>query len=142
MNIEIGYLKGETCNRGGCIGIIDEYEKEGSCSCHINPPCSYCVNSSEYCPACEWDGREEQIEKENERAEVKYTPIKIKTYQDLDNTKIDYIVSGHTSFTQICEGVYPEGITKEDVFEKVKGTFGGRFDRFSGGHFKFIAYTD
>lgn len=57
----IGYEKGDICNRNGCIGIIDEYEGEGGCTCHINPPCSYCVDSRAYCPECSWDGREEQL---------------------------------------------------------------------------------
>ena len=40
---DLGYFKGEKCNRNGCNGIIDEHEKEGECTCHINPPCSYCT---------------------------------------------------------------------------------------------------
>jgi hypothetical protein len=31
-----GYSKGETCNRDGCNGIINENYKEGGCSCHID----------------------------------------------------------------------------------------------------------
>ena len=42
----------------------------------------------------------------------------------------------------IKEGVYPEGMTKEQVREKVKGSFGGRFESFGNGKFKYIAYTD
>lgn len=26
---DLGYFKGEKCNRNGCNGIIDEHEKEG-----------------------------------------------------------------------------------------------------------------
>ena len=57
----LGYNKGETCNRDGCDGIIDEYEEEGGCTCFQNPPCSYCVDSRAYCEKCDWDGREEQM---------------------------------------------------------------------------------
>lgn len=60
--MEEGLLKGEKCNRGGCIGIIEEGEKDGSCSCHINPPCSYCATHTEYCPICGWSAEEEQRE--------------------------------------------------------------------------------
>lgn len=58
----LGIYKGEKCNRNGCEGIIDEYEKDGGCSCHINPPCSYCEEDAAYCEACGWSGREEQLE--------------------------------------------------------------------------------
>ena len=57
--MEIGYAKGEFCNREGCKGIIDEYPKEGGCSCHINTPCSYCTEETGYCPKCGWDAKEE-----------------------------------------------------------------------------------
>ena len=60
----------------------------------------------------------------------------------LDSTKIDYRTKMHTHFTQICEGVYPEGATREDVLEKVRGTFGGRFAQFGKGRFKYVAYTN
>ena len=60
----------------------------------------------------------------------------------LDPTKIDYRIKTHTNSSQICEGVYPEGTTREDVEKLVKGTFGGRFVYFEGGKFKYIAYTD
>lgn len=46
----------------------------------------------------------------------------------------------------IKEGVYPEsGDRAADmarVRKEVDGTFGGRFDYFGHGKFKFIAYTD
>jgi hypothetical protein len=34
-------------------------EKEGCCSCHICPPCSYCVGDTTYCPECGWEFGEE-----------------------------------------------------------------------------------
>ena len=59
---KIGYLKGETCNRNGCKGVIEEHEKEGSCTCHISAPCSYCTTQTEFCPSCGWSAKEEQDE--------------------------------------------------------------------------------
>lgn len=56
-NIE-GFCKGEVCNRNGCNGIIDEIEKEGGCSCHICPPCDYCVNLDQFCPKCNWENED------------------------------------------------------------------------------------
>jgi hypothetical protein len=50
-----GTEEGETCGRKGCAGIIDTI-KEGSCSCHINPPCHVCTSARPYCPICGWEG--------------------------------------------------------------------------------------
>lgn len=54
MKKEPGFLKGEPCNRDGCDGIIEQH-REGGCSCHINPPCGYCTDDSQYCPKCNWE---------------------------------------------------------------------------------------
>jgi hypothetical protein len=57
--IASGQLKGETCHRYGCQGIIDEHER-GSCTCHTgSPPCSNCTRALEYCPICGWEARDE-----------------------------------------------------------------------------------
>lgn len=147
--ISLGYEKGEKCNRDGCIGIIKEHDSESCCSCHINPPCSYCTDSRSYCPECDWDGKEEQDEIENQRLkQYKENPIdtfyKVRTMNDLDRTKIDYLSLSHTHFSMIKKGVFPEGTTREEVIEKVKGTFGGRFKYFEEDRreFEYVSYTD
>lgn len=136
-----GYEKGQNCNRNGCIGIIKEHEKEGSCSCHISPPCSYCVEDNSHCPECDWSGKEEQ-DNCKPLTSSKFTPFKVKTLADLDSTKIDWINKSHTNFSMIRQGVYPEGTEIKDVLSLVKGTFGGRFEYFQNGKFKYIAYTN
>jgi hypothetical protein len=55
---KIGYIKGEKCNRNGCDGIINEIEVGDGCSCHINPPCSYCCNLNQYCDECGWENEQ------------------------------------------------------------------------------------
>lgn len=41
-----GYELHEICAEFGCFGIMEELEREGSCSCHTgNPPCPYCTDS-------------------------------------------------------------------------------------------------
>lgn len=62
--------------------------------------------------------------------------------RELDPTKIDWRNKPHTSATMIKEGVYPPTATREDVEKLVRGTFGGRFENFGDGRFKYIAYTD
>lgn len=46
------YVVGDSCPN--CLsGILESY-LDGCCSCHIHPPCSYCVNSNNYlqCSVC------------------------------------------------------------------------------------------
>jgi hypothetical protein len=59
-----------------------------------------------------------------------------------DNTKIDCRILARSSSSLLCVGVYPEGTTQAQVRERVNGTFGGRFEQFGNGTFRFIAYTD
>jgi hypothetical protein len=42
----------------------------------------------------------------------------------------------------LIDGVYPLGTTREEVVALVKGTFGGRFETFGNGKFRYVAYTD
>lgn len=132
--------EGDKCPETGCKGVL-KFIRQGSCSCHINPPCSACVDAPLTCPECGWEA-------EQHEPETKYVSVAPglamleRRPRPLDNTKIDYRIKSHSNSSQICEGVYPEGATKEDVRKRVNGTFGGRFEHFGGGRFKFIAYTD
>lgn len=137
----LGYAEGEICNREGCIGLIDSHPSEG-CSCHINPPCFACTSPRNFCPVCDWE------EKDDPLVIMEVTTIYLpsgatdRRKRVLDPTKIDYRIEGHSNFSQKVIGVYPEGTSSNEVEARVKGTFGGRFERFGGGHFTYIAYTD
>lgn len=159
-----GYLKGEVCNRDGCVGIIDEHYTDSCCSCHINPPCSYCTTSREYCPICDWDGREEQIENESritdsyqatEYAGLHYynskeANIYCSRVYDMMAGKLPrpnelmYVDESHTHFSMIKKGVYPASMTLNDLVNKIQGSFGGRFKSLNKetGIFSYVAYTD
>jgi len=54
--VEYGTLAGDICHREvngfPCEGIIEE--PEGSCSCHINPPCAKCMEPLK-CSQCDWN---------------------------------------------------------------------------------------
>lgn len=159
--MEPGNIKGEICGRDGCSGIIDEREAERGCSCHINPPCSYCTTSREYCPVCGWDGREEQQEAESiklykitakrmsqwEQERKKWNDA-FERFQAMYNgqwpiTELIIRQQNHTHFSQYQRGVFPPGTeTRETILPKVRGTFGGRFTHFGDYSFEYIAYTD
>ena len=116
-----------------------EWPPVEGCSCHINPPCSACVNNRLQCPECGWEDERPDYK------EVMVAPgLAMREYapRKPDKTKINHRIKMHTHFSQICEGVYPEGTTMADVEKKVRGTFGGRFASFGGGKFKYVAYTD
>ena len=46
--------EGSTCPNAGCNGTMKPSEIVG-CSCHINPPCSACVDAGYECVECGWE---------------------------------------------------------------------------------------
>ena len=130
--------EGDKCQQKDCNGTL-VYQKVTDCTCHLHPPCSACVNNPLTCNVCGWQ------EDAPDYRDVMVAPgLYMREYKPrpLDNTKIDYRVKMHTASSQICEGVYPEGTTAIETRAVVNGTFGGRFEHFGNGKFKFIAYTD
>ncbi len=139
--LELGYAEGDACNRNGCAGVIDTHPSE-NCSCHISAPCWSCASLRNFCPECDWQ------EKDDPLVIMEVTTIHVfsggleRTKRILDSTKIDWRVEMHSSSSQLCIGVYPEGTSSAEVEAKVKGTFGGRFNKFGNGRFEYVAYTD
>ncbi|MEL4167297.1 hypothetical protein [Pseudomonas sp. ZS001] len=141
---DFGYLSGETCHRKGCAGIVKEHAVE-DCSCHICSPCGACTSLRGYCEACGWEESEDQVINDYVVSVDKVTGV-LRSWEPrpLNPNKIDWRSHPHTSSTMIKEGVFPIGTPPADVEKAVRGTFGGRFERFNEdtGHFKYIAYTD
>jgi len=158
-SVESGLVKGETCNRNDCKGIIAEHDKEGGCSCHINPPCSYCTTDTAYCPDCNWQAGDDyvavdpEIEKRNRDSYAaqmkKWDEQRDSFYRKFHSKetieKLEMRHEGHTHFSQKIIGVFPPNSeTRESLYPQVKGTFGGRWEYINveAGKFSFIAYTD
>jgi hypothetical protein len=163
MNTDHGYADGDTCNRDGCQGIIKEHDTDTCCSCHDNPPCSHCTTSREYCPACGWDGEEEQ-----QASYVEPTPEQIAIWNayhkrqdeleaqwrrkwlgEEEATEIETRHESHTYFSQIINGVYPRSMPISEVYDYVRKHYyneffgGGRWQKAPGnGTFSWIQYTD
>jgi len=156
-----GYCKGETCNRNGCDGIIAEHHSDGGCSCHINPPCSYCETAREYCPVCDWDGNEEQQESIKESTRTFVESGQAESYKkqqeewskkreeffrkyrgEAEITAFDYRKESHTHFSMKVIGIHPKGFDLSSKMDEIKGSFGGRFTRRTDTTFEYIAYTD
>lgn len=51
--------EGDSCPQPDCKGTL-AYIREGSCSCHINPPCSACVDAPLACDKCGTPAEEEE----------------------------------------------------------------------------------
>lgn len=145
--VTFGECEGETCWRDGCKGIISQHDVE-NCSCHINPPCGACTSPREYCLVCSWAAADED-DTFNDHT-VKYTNKEHGIFggleswkpRPLDPRKLDYHNLSHSNSSMIKRGVYPPEMTSKEVEEKIKGTFGGRFNYFGNGKFEYVAYTD
>lgn len=136
--MELGYCEGDTCGRESCEGVIASHNVE-NCSCHINPPCGACTSPRGFCPTCGW---EESEDPPPEQIKYEGKPWQMPEPRPLDPTKVDWRHVPHTHFTMIKEGVYPLHMTQAEVEKEVRGSFGGRFERFKDGRFKYVAYTD
>lgn len=153
-----GYATGEVCRRNECGGIIAEHDKDGCCSCHINPPCDYCTTPNTYCPVCGWDDAEEQRSapayKLSDEEAARYKAERDKQDEWLadfnkmwhGNKEAEKLIirkESHTHFSMKVFGVHPEGYTlTEDDMQKIRGSFGGRFEQRGETRFIYIAYTD
>ena len=129
--------EGDVCGYEGCDGLL-YLPKVVGCSCYINPPCSACVDNRLKCRKCGMEV-EDDVKDSSESKQYKQDEWK---ERDLDNTKIDFHSRPHTHFSMVKEGVCPKDAAREEVRKKVVGTFGGRFEYFGDGRFKYIAYTD
>ena len=148
----LGFEEGDICGREGCDGRI-EIKPPENCSCHIAPPCSACTAPRAFCPECDWHEvhEPEPVRPPQSQAERDAWASYVKE-QDrlrsvpLDSTRISYRSMSHSSCSMIKEGVYPQSgddaADRAAVRKEVDGTFGGRFESFGNGRFKFIAYTD
>jgi len=140
--MELGYCEGDTCGREGCDGTI-ELEKVTDCSCHLSAPCWRHENADMCCTECGWRAADDPLcVREISSISMGDLPYVQTKPRVLDPTKIDWVAKLHSSSSMIKEGVYPPDLTLADVEKEVRGTFGGRFERFKDGHFKYIAYTD
>lgn len=141
---EIGYCEGEVCNRDGCEGVI-HIPGPKNCSCHISPPCGECTSDRTCCPECDWVAVDDPLYAED-ISSISFSGDGFASIQTkpriLDPSKVDFVCKLHSGSSMIKEGVYPESMTREEVEKEVVGTFGGGFQQFGGGKFRYIAYTD
>lgn len=140
-----GYTDGDVCGRGfpTCKGVIEPAPTTRDCSCHVSPPCSACTDREFYCPVCGYESANDHVFNDYvTNVDPKSGVYKCWELRPLDRTKLDWHSHEHTNSSMIKRGVYPPGMTAEQVRTQIDGTFGGRFTRFENGEFEFVAYTD
>ncbi len=128
MNKEqIIYEEGQKCPE--CKEGILDYPKVQNCSCHINPPCSNCVDNKLTCEVCGW----EEPEIINEQTFRYCAPVSEIVYtrpsKELGNGKriFDYYYDSSSGSIMVWKGKYKGDVTAEDILNYFgKGTFGHR----------------
>ena len=138
---EIGLIEDEKCNRDGCVGIMQRVDTDGCCSCHINPPCSYCTDAEFICDTCEFLVEVEQLDYDTKPQ----APLKYKTpdekYKELDKNKFNYITIAGAYYFMEYKGYCPD-MTRDEVEEKFNTCFGRKWLYFGDNKFHLKVYTD
>ena len=141
MNIEVS--EGGKCPE--CDGKM-VFPKVENCSCHINPPCSACVENRLTCDKCGWK-YEPPLSQELVRhiggglSEV----IRTKPSRELGNGKrlLDYDYDSRSGSTMVWTGKYAGPVTAQDIIEAFgDGTFGHRGPWLDNGRFSYTQITD
>ena len=144
--MEKGLIEGEICNRDNCNGVMKMIEDGSCCSCHINPPCSHCVDAIFACSDC---GHEtEPPAKSITNIKPKTKPwMRSKTTQEvfdgLSGEKFDYVTIAGKYYWMEYKGKYPPGMTSKEVLESFNTCFGYKWiARPANGQFHLKVYTD
>lgn len=138
--------EGDTC--GNCMTGELKWRSihyDGYCSCHLHPPCSYCMEQELVCSTCETIHIEYAPEKYETPApnhikfwEQPFVPIVIG-----DGRITGYDYDGRSGSTMVFRGTYEGNLTNQDLLAYFgSGTFGYRFGFCLGGRFEFTKITD
>ena len=142
----IGLIEGDECGRDGCTGVMSIVESDGGCSCHICPPCSYCVDAEFRCNEC--DSLAEAPEQENttwNHIPQQYQRPSIEDlFKALSGDVIDWVnvTPANSYYFMVVRGRYPDGTTKDQIKACFNLCFGYSYLDMSNGVFKLKYYTD
>ena len=116
-----------------------------NCSCHINPPCSACVNRLLTCDVCGWEEPEEIMVYQTVLGMMLGERIFKRPSKDLGNGKLlyDYDYDSRSGSTMVYKGRYEGPVTPQDILEFFgDGTFGHRGPSLYNGAFTYTKITD
>lgn len=145
----VGLIEGDICNRNGCKGKMVEKDDGGCCSCHINPPCSYCVNKEYYCSECgeevgpPEDKGSSSLPTNNDPSPWWRVKSPKERFDELPEGKFGYVTIAGKYYWMEYWGKYPEGMGVSDIVSKFNTCFGYKWIKFpEGGVFHIKVYTD
>jgi hypothetical protein len=143
------YEEGDDCPE--CARGVLEYPKIRGCSCHINPPCSACVDQRLVCDSCGWEEPEPERRIPSDSEVESYR----KWMQDVEEARtrghilpgggrifnVDYDSSSGS--TMVFTGRYEGDVTAKEIFEHIgDGSFGHRGPTLWNGRFSYTKITD
>jgi hypothetical protein len=143
-----GLIEGEICNRNGCKGTIERIDDDTSCSCHIHPPCSHCVDARHECKECGHEIDSPEIEYKSVKTDhTKIDPWQRKSdyelYNELKENEFAYITICGKYYWMEYKGKYPKGMTSQEILGKFNTCFGYKWLRIpQNGEFHLKVYTD
>jgi hypothetical protein len=142
-----GLIEGEVCDRGGCLGKMVIVDSDGGCSCHISPPCAYCVDAEFECDTCETLAEKpETTTKGYDRSPWLLTERKSdhERFAELSGEKIEWIdiTPANNYYFRVKRGKYPAGTTVGQIKDCFNLCFGYSYLNMYEGVFKIKYYTD
>lgn len=144
------FEEGGCCPDAECFGIL-QYPPVQNCSCHINAPCSPCVDNRLKCPDCSWIEPEpeyiqpSQAEKDGwAKYMANWEDARRRGHTFAHGGRIfNMREDGRSGSTMVFSGDYEGPVTAADILEYLgDGTFGHRGPSFSGGRFSYTKITD
>lgn len=145
----LGLLEGETCNRNDCLGVMERIDTDSSCSCHIAPPCSHCVDACYICSECGFETEPPEpvsySKTKNGGIPDEYQRKKTdrERFDEIPNGVFKYVTIPGTYYFMTYWGKFPEGWGRRDILEKFNTCFGYKWIKFpEDGEFKLKVYTD
>jgi len=139
-------ILGEKCGRDGCGGLMVEVDDDSSCSCHINPPCSHCVDMEYECDTCGYLVEKPDHSKASNWATIKPKYIQksdIQLYKELKDGVFGYVTIYGEYYWMEAKGKYPAGMKSSEILSKFNTCFGYKWLKIpNNGEFHLKYYTD
>lgn len=139
--------EGADCHHSDCKGKLKPCKIE-RCACHINPPCSACVDNPYECDTCGEVFEASPPPPPKWESQNPYVAPKLRTLEDLDRSKIDWIIASGEGWHSgtVVHGYCPQGTKPDDILVALRINSRPCLPRFksfnSGGYFKVSYFTD
>lgn len=146
MSDDYGLIEGDICNREGCNGVMSLQETDTQCSCHINPPCSHCVDATYSCNVCEFETEKPEIDEPSSNKPIpdiyRRLPDSV-LFDRLPDNEFGYITIAGEYYWMEYKGKYPQGMPAKDIVAKFNTCFGYKWLKIpKDGTFHIKVYTD